>query len=121
MIVQRLLFEINVVPGILFGAGKVYIAKAQIKVNDKNTQAWGRLRGQAVKFECSATAAQGSHPGRGHGTACQAMLRRCPTAHNQKDLQLRYTTMYGGGWEDKAKQKKKKIRLATVVRSGANL
>uniref|UniRef100_F6ZDH0 Centromere protein P n=1 Tax=Equus caballus TaxID=9796 RepID=F6ZDH0_HORSE len=30
-----------------------------------------------------------SDPGRGHGTTHQAMLRRCPTCHNWKDLQLK--------------------------------
>ena len=30
----------------------------------------------------SAAAAQGSDPGRGHGTAHQATLRRRPTSHN---------------------------------------
>ena len=42
----------------------------------------GRLCGLEVKFSCSALAAQGftgSDPGRGHGTARQAMLRGCPT------------------------------------------
>ena len=38
----------------------------------------------------------GLDPGRGHGTTHQAMLRRCPTWHNQRDLQLEYTTMYWG-------------------------
>ena len=31
-----------------------------------------------------------------HGTIHQAMLMQCPTWHNQKDLQLEYTTMYWG-------------------------
>ena len=42
----------------------------------------GRLRGRVVKFACSAAAAQGSDPGRGHGTAHQATLRQHPTPHN---------------------------------------
>ena len=42
----------------------------------------GRLSGQVVKFACSTVAAQGLDPGRGHGTACQATLRRRPTSHN---------------------------------------
>ena len=49
-----------------------------------------------VKFMRSTSAAQGfmgSDPGVGHGTAHQAMLRWCPTQHNQKDLQLEYTTV----------------------------
>ena len=41
--------------------------------------------GRGVKFECSASAAQGSassDPGCGHGTAHRAMLRQRPTCHN---------------------------------------
>ena len=68
--------------------------------------AWGRLLGRVVKFAHSAVLAQGSDPGRGHGTACQAMLRWRPTSHNWKDLQLRYTTTYGGVGEIKQKKKK---------------
>ena len=60
----------------------------------------------------------GSNPGRGHGAARQATLRRHPTSHNRKDLQLRYTTMYQGGLGNKAEKKK---RLATVVSPCANL
>ena len=43
---------------------------------------WGWSRGWEVKFLCSTSAAQGfadSDPGRGHGTAHQAMLRWWPT------------------------------------------
>ena len=74
------------------------------------------------KFGHSTAVAQafaGSDLGRGHGTASQATLRWHPTCHNYKDLQLRYTTMYQGGFGE-IKQEKKK-RLATVVSSGANL
>ena len=35
-----------------------------------------------------------SDPGCGPSTTRQAMLRWCPIEHNQKDLQLEYTTMY---------------------------
>ena len=42
---------------------------------------WGRLPGRVVKFAHS-TVAQGSNPGRGHGTAHQATLRQRPTSHN---------------------------------------
>ena len=42
----------------------------------------GRLRGQVVKFSHSTAAAQGSDPGRRHGTAREATLRRRPTSHN---------------------------------------
>ena len=45
----------------------------------------GRPRGQVVKFMRSASAAQGFaglDPGRGHGTAHQAMLRHHPTCHS---------------------------------------
>ena len=57
----------------------------------------GRLRGRVVKFASSAAAAQGSEPGHGHGTARQATWRWRPTSHNQKDMQLRYTTVCRGG------------------------
>ena len=57
----------------------------------------GRLRGQVVTFARSAAAARGLDPGCGHGTACQATLRRRPTSHNWKGLQLRYTTVFGEG------------------------
>ena len=42
----------------------------------------GQLRGRVVESVRSAAAAQDSDPGRGHGTACQATLRRRPTSHN---------------------------------------
>ena len=57
----------------------------------------GRPHGQVVGFLLSVSAAQGfasSDPECRHGTAHQAMLRQCPTQHNQKDLQLEYTTTY---------------------------
>ena len=53
----------------------------------KYLRSW--LCGQVVKFTRSALVAQGfagSDPGRGHGTTHQAILRQCPTYHNQKDL-----------------------------------
>ena len=51
------------------------------------------------------------NPGRRHGTAHQAMLRWCPTCHNEKDLQLKiHTTMYGGLWGEKGKKKKGRLR-----------
>ena len=56
----------------------------------------GQLCGRVVKFMRTAAVAQGLDPGHGHGTVHQAMLRRHPTSHNWKDLQLRYTTMYWG-------------------------
>ena len=67
----------------------------------------GWLRGRVVKFARSAVAAQGSDPGRGHGTARQAMLRRRPTSHNYKDLQLKIYNYVRGGMGDKAEKKKK--------------
>ena len=55
----------------------------------------------------------------------QAMLRWCPTYHNQKDLQLEYTTRYWGVWgeeeEEGGEEDGGKKRLAAVVSSGANL
>ena len=56
-----------------------YEIKHEIKIS------WGWPRGRLVKFTCSAVAVQGfagSHPGRGHGTALQATLRRRPACHN---------------------------------------
>ena len=63
----------------------------------KNQDSWGRPRGRVVKLVPSASAAQGfaaSDPGRGHGTAHQAMLRQRPTRHSKKDPQLKYATVY---------------------------
>ena len=57
---------------------------------------------------CSASAAQGFagwNPGRGRGTTHQATLRQCPTYHNQKDPELKYTTMYRGALGRKRKNK----------------
>ena len=65
----------------------------------------GQLCGLVVKFVRSAVVAQGLDPGRGHGTARRATLGRRPTSHNQKDLQVRYTTMYRGGLGNKAEKK----------------
>ena len=64
--------------------------------------------GPVAKFMHSTSAAQSftcSHPGCGHGTAHQVMLRWRPTQHNQKDLQLEYTSMY---WGALGKRRKKK-------------
>ena len=76
----------------------------------------GQPRGRVVKFVRSTVAPQGSagsDSGRRHGTTHQATLWRRPKCHNQKDLQLRYTTNVRGGgegggriWGDKAEKKK---------------
>ena len=81
----------------------------------------GRLRGRVVKFVRSAAVAQGSDPGRGHGTARQATLRRRPTSHNWKDLQLRYTTVYRRVWGDKAEKKQKQKKIISNLASGRGL
>ena len=50
-----------------------------------NENKWCWPRGRMVKFAGSALAARGfagSHPGHGHGSAHQAMLRSHPTSHN---------------------------------------
>ena len=65
---------------------------------------WGPPHGWVVTFARSASAAQGfacSNPGCGHGTAHQALLRRCPTQHNWKDPQLK--KIPGGFGEKKEK------------------
>jgi len=81
--------------------------RAHVKFNELG----GQPHGHVVEFPCPASAAQGSDPGQGHGTAHQAMLRGHPTWHNQKVLQLGYTTMNLGGevGEKKKGKKKKKI------------
>ena len=64
----------------------------------------------------STSAAQGftgSDPGRGHGTARQAMLRRRPTCHN-KDPQLKYTTMYWGDLGRKSRKKKRTLHKELI-------
>ena len=62
-----------------------------------------------VKFLSSPSVAEGFtslDPGRGHGTtAHQAMLRQCPTCHNQRHSQLEYTTIYWGLWEEEQWEK----------------
>ena len=81
----------------------------------------GQPRGRVVKFVCSALAAQGSggsDPGRGHGTAHQAMLRGRPTQHSQKDPQLEYTTMH---WELRGGEEEEKSMTAEVTHSVAGL
>ena len=72
-----------------------------------------------VKFTGSTSAAHGftgSDPGQGHGTAHQAMLRQCPTQHNQKDLQLEYTTMYWGALQSKSRKKSLGEKFLQVIR-----
>ena len=68
----------------------------------------GRPCGQVVKFTHSTSAAQGFaglDPGHGPSTTHQAMVRWRPTQHNQKDLQLQYTTMYWGALGRRRKKK----------------
>ena len=48
----------------------------------------------------------GLDPGRGPGTAHQAMLRQRPACHNKRHSQLEYTTMYWGGFEEKKEKEK---------------
>ena len=70
----------------------------------------GQPHGQVVKLAPSALAAQrvtssdlGHRPSMTH----QAMLRWRPTQHNQKDLQLEYTTMYWGALGRRRRGEKK--------------
>ena len=74
-----------------------------------------------VKFTRSTSVAQGfggSDPGCGPSTARQAMLKWRPVYHNQRHLQLEYTTMH---WGALGRRRKKNGRLATDVSSGVNL
>ena len=78
---------------------------------------------RAIKFESFALVAQGfagSDPGCRHGNTHQATLRRCPTCHNQKDLQLEYTTMYWGASGRRRRRRRNKRRLSIDVSSGAS-
>ena len=49
----------------------------------------------------------GSSSGGGHGITHWAMLRWCPTCHNQKDPQRRIHNYVLGGFEEKKEVKKK--------------
>ena len=88
-------------------------------IHEQNKFLGARPRGRVVKLAHSAAAAQGfsgSDPGGGHGTAHQATLRWCPTCHNQKDPQLKYTTIYWGDLGRKNRKKKKKIGNSCQLR-----
>ena len=72
---------------------------------------WGQPCCPVVKFTSSDSVAQGFtglNPGHGHGTAHQAMLRQCPTCHNWRDPQLKYTIMYWGAYGEKKEKNLKK-------------
>ena len=64
------------------------------------------LNGQFTRSASAAQGFTGSDPGCRHGIAHQAMLRWHPTCHNQKDPQLKYTTMYRGLWKEEGKKDK---------------
>ena len=72
--------------GNLYDEGKLEDVHAssrqQLSHSRPSRNIWGQLRGQVVKFACSAAAVQGSDPRHGHGTARQATLRWRPTSHN---------------------------------------
>ena len=62
-----------------------------------------------VKFTRSTLVPQGftsSNPGRGHGTAHQAMLMWRPTCHNQKRPTARIYNYVLGGFGEKKEEKK---------------
>ena len=53
----------------------------------KSLRFGGQLRGQVVKLACFDSVARdfpSLDPAQRHGTAHQAMLRQCPTCHNQR-------------------------------------
>ena len=66
-------------------------------------------RGQEemLKRTYEAQGFAGLDPRHGHDIAHQAMLRRCPTQHNKKDLQIEYTTMYSGALGRRRGKRKK--------------
>ena len=67
----------------------------------------------------SALAAQGfagSDPRHARGTDRQAMLRRRPTCHNQKDPRLKiYNYVSGALWGEKGKIKKKILKKRVKI------
>ena len=70
-----------------------------------------------VGFVRSALVARGfagSDPGRGHGTARQAMLRRCLTCHSWKDPQLKIHNCVPGGFGEKKEKKKSKGKEVVI-------
>ena len=78
-----------------------------------------------VRFAHSASAVQvfgGSDARHRHGTARQGTLRWCPTCHNQKDPQLKYSTIYWGWGEGlgrKSREKHQKRYLGFLIPSEA--
>ena len=93
------------------GEGRVHRAPPPTRKEASGVGNKGLARGRVVKFLGAASVAQGfagSDLGDGPSTTHQAMLRRRPTCHNQKDLQLEYTTMYWGGFGEKNEKKTNK-------------
>ena len=77
----------------------------------------GQPHGRIVKFARSASAVQGftgSDPGCRHSTTHQAMLRRHPTCHNQRDPQLKYIAMCQEARGRRRKKKEEKVILDSV-------
>ena len=87
------------------------------------SQGWPR--GRVVKFERSASAAQGftgSDPGGRHGTTHQAMLRQRPTHQNQKDPRLKtHNYVLGSFGEKKEKMKSLKSALLSLLNHRGSL
>ena len=65
---------------------------------------------------CSASAAHlaSLDPGQGHSTIRWAVLGQRPTQHNQRDLQLEYTTVYWGEFGSRNKKEDWQQLLAPV-------
>ena len=68
-----------------------------------------------VRFASVAWGFTGSDPGRGHSTTHWAMLRQCPTWHNQRRSQLEYTTMYWGGFGEKKKKRRRMLGVDNMT------
>ena len=64
------------------------------------------LSSHAPQFTSASHSFACSDPGCWPSTAHQAMLWQRPTQHNDKDLQLEYTTVHWGGFGEKKKEKK---------------
>ena len=59
-----------------------------------------------VHFALTARGFPGSDPGRGHGTAHQAMLRRRPTFHSQRTQNYNRQLCPGGLWGEEEEEEK---------------
>ena len=85
---------------------------------------WGQPYGWVVELVHSASLVQGltgSDSRCRPSTAHQAMLRLRPTEHNQKELQLEYTTMYWGALGRRRRRRRKKWLIWLAILHSSSL